>query len=178
MTSDRVPNFFELFGLPVGFDIDAGDLSLRYRDLQRRVHPDRHATATAEERRLAMQFTTLVNEAYQTLKEPVRRGRYLLGLEGLVADGETDTAMAPAFLMQQMELREALDEARHDKNPAERLAALAGEVGRRMQDKIGEFRDCYAQGPAARLQAKNAVREMQFLEKLQKEIGSLEEEFG
>jgi molecular chaperone HscB len=178
MTSDRVPNFFELFGLPVGFDVDVGDLSLRYRDLQRRVHPDRHASATAEERRLAMQFTTLVNEAHQTLKEPVRRGRYLLALEGLVTDGETDTAMAPAFLMEQMELREALEEVRHHEKPAARLADLAGEVGRRMQDKIGEFRNFYVQGPTARPQAKNAVREMQFLEKLQKEIGSLEEEFS
>jgi molecular chaperone HscB len=178
MTLDRVPDFYELFGLPVGFDVDTGDLSLRYRDLQRRVHPDRHATATAEERRLAMQFTTLVNEAYQTLRDPVRRGRYLLEREGLATDGETDTAMAPAFLMEQMELREELEETRHDEKPAERLAGLAREVGRRMQDKIGEFRSFYAQGPAARAQAKNTVRELQFLEKLQKEIGSLEEEFG
>jgi molecular chaperone HscB len=178
MSSDWAKNYFELLGLPVGFDIDTGDLALRYRTVQRRVHPDRHATASAEERRLSMQMTTLVNEAYQTLKDPVRRGRYLLNLDGTTSDSETDTAMEPAFLMEQMELREGLDETRRMSDPHKRLAELAGDVAQRMRNKIAEFRGYYAQGAATRAQAKNAVREMQFLEKLLKEIASLEEELG
>lgn len=177
MHSERAKNYFELFGLPTGFDVDAGDLSLRYRELQRRVHPDRHSSASPEERRLSMQLTTLVNEAYQTLKDPVRRGRYLLTLQGVVWD-ETDTAMDPAFLMEQMELRETLEEAQRHDDPHTRLAEIANDIERRLDDKIGEFRGFLAQGEAGRDQARNAVREMQFLEKLLTEIDNVEEELG
>ncbi len=177
MRTEWEKNYFELFGLPVGFDVDVADLAVRYRDLQRRVHPDRFSSASAEERRLSMQLTTLVNEAYQTLKDPVRRGRYLLTLDGMPAD-DTDTAMDPEFLMEQMELREGLEEARSQTDPHKRLAEIANDIEKRLEGKIGEFRRHYAQGQASRCQARNAVREMQFLEKLLDEIDSLEEELG
>ena len=171
-------NHFELFGLPVTFDVDADDLTSRYRELQRRVHPDKFANASGQERRLSLQMTALVNEAFQTLKDPVRRGRYLLSLRGIDLGDETDTEMDPEFLMKQMELRENLDEVRQTDDPHKHLAELANQIERQLQDGISEFRRALAEDtPEANKKARNAAREMQFLEKLREEIDNLEEEF-
>lgn len=172
-------NHFELFGLPVAFDIDANELTSRYRELQRRVHPDKFANASDQERRLSLQMTALVNEAFQTLKDPVRRGHYLLSLRGIDVGEETDTAMDPAFLMEQMEWREHLEEIRRADNPHKQLVELAGRIGQRMQDKIGHFRNALEKDSPEELgKARNIVREMQFLEKMQTEIDNLEEEIS
>jgi molecular chaperone HscB len=172
-------NHFELFGLPVAFDIDAGDLASRYRELQRHVHPDKFANASDQERRLSLQMTAQVNEAFQTLKDPVRRGRYLLSLRGIDIDEETDTAMDPAFLMEQMEWRENLEEMRQADNPHKQLAELANRIEQGMQDKIGQFRLAFGKGsPEEIAKARNIVREMQFLEKMRQEIDDLEEELS
>jgi molecular chaperone HscB len=175
MVSEAGKNFFELFGLPVGFDLDSGELSVRYRELQRMVHPDKYAAGSDAERRVSMQLTTRVNEAYQTLKDPVRRARYLLSLGGTDPREETDTAMDPAFLMEQMELRETLSEVRALSDPHKMLAELANETMIRMQQKIGLFRDSYARDP---VRARQSLREMQFLDKLRREIEELEEELA
>ena len=170
-------NHFELFGLPVTFDVDVDDLASRYREMQRRVHPDRFANASDQDRRLSLQMTALINEAFQTLKDPVRRGRYLLGLRGVDLGDETDTAMDPAFLMEQMELREQLDEVRQADNPHKLLAELANRIEQRMHDSIENFRNVLTEGtPEADRKARNVVREMQFLEKMRQEIDNLEEE--
>lgn len=172
-------NHFELFGLPVAFDLDADDLASRYRELQRRVHPDKYASASDQERRLSLQMTALVNEAFQTLKDPVRRGRYLLSLRGVDVGEETDTAMDPAFLMEQMEWRENLEEIRQADNPRKQLVELANRIGQRLQDKIGHFRQALDKdSPEETGRARNIIREMQFLEKMQQEIDNLEEELN
>jgi len=170
-------NHFELFGLPVTFDVDVDDLASRYREMQRSVHPDRFANASDQDRRLSLQMTALINEAFQTLKDPVRRGRYLLNLRGVDLGDETDTSMDPAFLMEQMELREQLDEVKQADNPHKHLAELANRIEQRLQDGIGTLRRVLMEGTAeADSQARNAVREMQFLEKMRQEIDNLEEE--
>ena len=172
-------NHFELFGLPAAFDIDADDLASRYRELQRRIHPDKFANASDQERRLSLQMTALVNEAFQTLKDPVRRGRYLLSLRGVDVGEETDTAMDPAFLMEQMEWRENLEEIRQADNPRKQLVELANRIEQSMQDKIGQFRQAVGKDSLEEIgKARSIVREMQFLEKMQQEIDSLEEELG
>lgn len=176
MQVDWSKNYFELFGLPVQFDLDLADLLTRYRELQRQVHPDRFTSAPAEERRLSMQFTTLVNEGYQTLRDPVRRARYLLGLSGAAMNDETDTSMKPEFLMEQMELREALEEARAREDALRRLAELANDIERRHAAKIEELRASFDRGPGALDATRNTVRELQFLDKLQQEIREQEEE--
>ena len=102
---------FELFGLPQHFNVDAAALDARYRELQREVHPDRFATASDTEKRLSMQMAVRVNEAYQTLKSPLRRARYLVELMGADIGAETNTAMPADFLAEQMEWREGLEEA-------------------------------------------------------------------
>lgn len=171
-------NFFELFGLPVTFDVDGAQLSLRYRDVQREVHPDKFATATDAERRLSIQLTALVNEGYQTLRDPVRRARYLLELNGVSLDTDTDTRMAPQFLLEQMELREALAEARELSEPHKRLAELSNRAELRMREKIDAFRTAYAAGETGRAEARERFREMQFLAKLSREIEDVEEELA
>jgi molecular chaperone HscB len=96
---DFSKNYFELFGLPVGYIVDGAELSERYRELQRIVHPDRYANASDQERRLSIQGAALINEAYDTLKDPVARGSYLLGLHGVEMDALNESTQDMEFLM-------------------------------------------------------------------------------
>lgn len=109
-------NHFDLFHLPQRFALDAKALDDAYRGIQGQVHPDRFVNAGDAERRVAMQWATRANEAYQTLKNPMKRAAYLCELNGIDLNVESNTAMAPAFLMQQMEWREALEEIKPKKN--------------------------------------------------------------
>ncbi len=103
---------FELFDTEPRFTQDRTALDARWRVLQAEVHPDRFATEGAAAQRIAMQWAVRVNEAYQRLKDPIRRAAYLCELNGAAIDAENNTAMPTPFLMQQMEWREALDDAR------------------------------------------------------------------
>src|SRR5438105_1092076 len=118
---------FELFGVPRRFEQDRAALDARWRALQAEVHPDRFATQGAAAQRVAMQWAVRVNEAYERLKDPLRRAAYLCGLHGAPIDAEDNTAMPPAFLLQQLEWREALDEA----TDTAEVEALAREVAAR-----------------------------------------------
>lgn len=102
--------------MPVMFEIDTQQLDAAYREVQGRVHPDKFVTATDAEKRVAMQWATRANEAYQTLKNPLKRAMYLCEMNGVDLATESNTHMPTAFLMQQIEWREALDEARDAKN--------------------------------------------------------------
>lgn len=167
--------YFELFGLPERFDIDAAELASRYRELQRRFHPDRFAAASESDRRRSVQMTAEINAAYQALRDPVARGRYLLELRGVAMHADTDTRMEPAFLMQQMELREALAETRAVADRSARLARLQRQVEELMEQKVAALRRHLAAGGGdGNAAARNAVREMQFLQKLTREIEELE----
>ncbi|MBK6907398.1 MAG: Fe-S protein assembly co-chaperone HscB [Rhodocyclaceae bacterium] len=104
-------DYFALLHVPRTQAQDVAVLDAHFRELQGRVHPDKHAHATTADQRLAMQWATRVNEAYQALKHPLARARYLLGLLGHDVAVETNTAMPPEFLMAQMELREAVEDA-------------------------------------------------------------------
>jgi molecular chaperone HscB len=117
-------NHFDLFGLPPRYALDASRLERGYRDLQSRVHPDRFAASPEAERRVAMQWAARANEAYRTLRDPIGRARYLLSLKGYDTGEETNTAMPPDFLMQQMEWREAVAQAR-EASDAPELRSLA-----------------------------------------------------
>src|SRR3979490_1582945 len=104
-------NHFELFGLEPVFALNAESLDSAYRDIQAKVHPDRFAHAGDAERRASLQWTTRVNEAYRSLKNPVQRASHILALHGVDVAFETNTAMPAAFPGQQMELRESLENA-------------------------------------------------------------------
>jgi molecular chaperone HscB len=102
---------FTLFGLAPRHALDRAALDARWRELQAEVHPDRFAAEGAAAQRVAMQWAVRVNEAYQRLKDPLRRAAYLCELRGAPVDAERNTAMPGAFLVQQMQWREALAEA-------------------------------------------------------------------
>src|SRR3954462_2743583 len=161
---------FELFGLTPRFQLDAVALERAYREIQARVHPDRFAHAGDAERRASLQWTTRVNEAYRALRNPVQRASHFLSLHGVDVAFETNTAMPEAFLMQQMELRESLEDAVATKN----LAALAS-----LQSKLEADQRALERQIAAAIDEKQdypraagLVRELQFLDKLEAEIDS------
>ena len=169
MDADFATDYFELFGLPRRFVIDSARLAAAYRELQSQVHPDRFAAASDAERRRSMQWATFANEAYRTLRDPLARARYLVNLHGVETAEETNTAMPPEFLMQQMEWREAVADARSSRDEAELVALaeqLAGERGQ-LIDELETALDA-AQDYTA---AATLVRKLRFLEKLAEEIG-------
>jgi molecular chaperone HscB len=103
-------NDFELFGLPQQFALDRAQLDERWKALQRQAHPDRFAADGAAAQRVAMQWSVRINEAYQRLKNPLKRAAYLCELRGQPVNAESNTAMPPAFLVQQMQWRESLED--------------------------------------------------------------------
>ena len=165
---DLRSDHFALFGLSRGFRLDLSDLDSRYRDIQAQVHPDRFVHAGEAERRLSMQWATHANEAYQTLKKPLERARYLLNLAGHDVEAESNTAMPADFLMEQMEWREAVMEARigRDHHELEHLHnRLRADIGGRYAE-LGELLDDAADHAGAT----DRVRRLMFLEKLLHEI--------
>ena len=164
---------FELFGLEPAFALDAERLERAYRDIQSRVHPDRFANAGDAERRASLQWTTRVNEAYRALKSPVSRASHILALHGVDVAFETNTAMPADFLMEQMELREALENATRSKN-----AAALDELQRRIDDDKRALEGSLAERIDRQKDyagAAGLVRELQFLEKLEAEIDAAHE---
>jgi len=176
MSFQPTRNHFELFDLPVAFDVDGETLSLRYRDLQRAVHPDRYANASDRERRLAVQQAANINEGYRVLRDPLARARYLLELKGVALD-DTDTAMDPAFLMEQMELREALGEVRGAQDPFAALNAVRDDIERHERELMQALAALFARDDAGSLeQAREQVRKLQFMNRLLDEVERLEED--
>ena len=159
---------FALFGLPRAYAIDGGALETLYRDVQARVHPDKHAHLADSDRRIAMQWATQVNEAYRTLKNPLLRARYLLQLYGHDAKIETNTAMPAEFLMRQMELRETVAEARAADDVAQ-LDALDSQVRKEMAAQQEELRRALDE-THDKAHAAEIVRQLMFQEKLLSEI--------
>lgn len=165
---DLTADFFSLFDLPRTFRLNLSELDSRYRDVQAQVHPDRFANAPEAERRLSMQWATRANEAYMTLKKPLERAKYLLELAGHDLQAESNTAMPADFLMEQMEWREAVMEARSggDHHELEHLyQRLRGDIDARY-DELGVLLD-ERNAPET---AVDRVRRLMFLEKLLYEI--------
>ncbi|HVK56193.1 MAG TPA: Fe-S protein assembly co-chaperone HscB [Burkholderiales bacterium] len=168
MTSDFSKSYFELFKLPVSYKIDTARLEVAYREVQSRVHPDRFVSAPEAERRRSMQWATHANEAYTTLKKPLARARYLLKLHGVDTAEETNTAMPVDFLMEQMEWREAIVEAKQDFDSdalqalTQKLSSERGALLAALEMTIDVEHDYQT--------AAGAVRKLRFLEKLQDEI--------
>ena len=171
---DFTQTHFALFGLPQTYTLDRDKLDSAYRELQNTVHPDRFAAQPEAEQRVAMQWATRANEAYQTLKHPVNRGVYLLQLQGIDAFDASNTKMTPAFLMQQMEWREVLDDVRVAKKPAA-LDALTDELRtahRHIEAQLADLIDTKHNFDGAC----EAVRQLRFMDKLIAEAGDVYEE--
>ena len=169
MNADFKKNHFELFGLPPAFRIDPVALERSYRELQSQVHPDRFAAGSDAEKRVSMQWATRANEAYQTLRDPVKRARYLLSVQGVDTEEETNTAMPAPFLMAQMEWREEAAAARAARDGAalERLDVSLRSEERTLLAALEAALDAThdtALGAAL-------VRKLRFIEKLKDEVG-------
>lgn len=155
---------FSLFGLPERYALDLDALTLAWRDVAARVHPDRFATASAPERRVAMQWSSRANEAYRTLRDPLERARYMCERAGVDLQTETNTAMSGEFLMQQMTWREMLDDARQARDVdafdalENELEQARAQLARSLTDLIDNQRDFARAG--------EQVREWMFVEKM------------
>jgi molecular chaperone HscB len=120
-------NYFELLGLPVSFEIDPRQLNDNYRKIQKSIHPDKFANASDMERRLSVQKTAQINDAFQTLKIPLKRAIYLLSLTAYELS-ENDNSLATGFLMEQMELRENLAAVSSAEQPLDALGVISDDV--------------------------------------------------
>jgi molecular chaperone HscB len=165
---------FTLFGLPVSYALDSARLDQAYRDIQAEIHPDKFAQAGEAEQRLSMQWTTKVNEAYQTLRKPFERADYLLRLRGIHAMDASNTSMPMDFLVQHMAWSEELAEARADQDVAvlDRLEQTLRGEARALQARLGTAIDQSHDYPAAA----ETLRKLRFTEKLLAEVGNAYEE--
>ena len=168
---DFTLNHFELLGLPVRYAIDAKALDAAYRELQRSVHPDRHAASDDASRRLALQAAARVNEAYRTLADPVGRAGYLLSLSGVEAFGETDTALALDFLERQLDRREraSLAADAHDESALEVLLDEVRGEAVATESMLAKLLDTDRRFAEAR----GRVRELRFLSKLAEDVDAM-----
>ena len=166
------PCHFALFELRPSFNLDLDQLAVRYRELARSVHPDRFADASEREQRLALERSANLNEAYQTLKSPPKRARYLLAMGGRELPLEV-TVHDPEFLLQQMQWREELEDLQ-DSADLTGIAAFKRRL-KVAQDELNQsFAACWDDA-AQREQAERLMRRMQFLDKLTYEVRQLEE---
>jgi molecular chaperone HscB len=158
-------NDFEIFGLSPKFAVDRAALDARWKDLQREAHPDRFATADAQTQRQAMQWSVRINEAYQRLKDPLKRAAYLSELHGAPVQAENNTAMPAAFLMQQMQWREDLEEA-DGQVDLERMADEVAATRRKMLQDLQTTADDLQDWPALARQ----VRALMFVERFASDV--------
>ncbi len=160
-------NHFALFRLPEQFALDRQALDTAYREIQNLVHPDRFVNAPESDRRAALQWASLANDAYQTLRNPVRRAAYLCSLKGFPLDTQSSPSMPPDFIFEQIEWREHLDNARIEKN-----LELLEELGTRLRERSKEQMDIIEQELNRNHFdiAIQEVRKMMFLQKFGDEI--------
>ena len=163
-------NHFELFGLSPSYRIDSAALARAYRALQGEVHPDLHAAGSDTQKRLALQASARVNEAYRTLEDPVARAEYLLRLRGVEATAETDSRLPVAFLTEQLERREAA-EAAATAQDEQALAALIAEVRADAGARQADVERALERDDLE--EARMRVRELRFLAKLAEDLDTM-----
>ena len=158
-------NDFELFGLKPCFAQDRAVLDARWKDLQRQAHPDKFAAQGASAQRVAMQWSVRINEAYQRLKDPLKRAAYLCELNGAPVNAENNTAMPAAFLMQQMAWREELEEAQHA-DALEQLRQQVKQAERAAHERLAQLLDLQQ----AWADAAGQVRILMFIERFARDL--------
>lgn len=164
-------NFFDLFGLPVAFEIDVGKLSLTYKTLAQVTHPDKFANAGNAEKLMMVQKSAQVNDGFQVLKNPISRAEHILELRGIELRHEQQTIQDPEFLMQQMEWREQLEEAEQAADPDQVLAVLDADIGVYSKAHTARLAELILENSKQSDQdAANELRKLKFLTKLHKEI--------
>ncbi|MDR9829763.1 co-chaperone HscB [Vibrio sp. FNV 38] len=166
-------NYFELFGLPNQFSLDGSLLSSQFRELQKRFHPDNYARASERDRLMAVQKASEINDAYQTLKQPISRAEYILSTHNIELHSEKQTLQDPMFLMEQMELREELEHISSSPDGAEELFDFDRKVGKMYKQHLQwltEQLDAQSWNDAA-----DMIRKLKFVAKLKNEIERVED---
>jgi len=169
---DISQDYFTCYALPRDFSIDLVVLRQSHRGLPQKHHPDRFVTGTDSEQRQAVQITAYLNQAYATLLEPLSRGIYLLQLQGMDPLAPTNTQMPMDFLLQQIELRESLEDMSQVQDPEAKIDAMASDL----QHQAGQLESDFAQayGSSDFETAETVVRKLQFIVKLQQQLDALE----
>ncbi len=167
-------NYFALLAVPQGYEVDIAALTKSYRALQRDAHPDRFASGSERDLRLAVQQSSFINEAYETLVSPTRRAAYLLKLAGVDSDMSSTTFQDPEFLMQQMQLREELSELQDASDPEQALDVFYRDLEGAASGQKNIFSQAYNQQEFDSALA--AYAKLQFLEKLRSEAELKESE--
>lgn len=175
MNIDLTRNYFELFGIPEGFEIDQDKLAEKYHSFQNALHPDRFANASDQERRISVQSTAFVNEAYTTLKSDLKRAHYLLKLRNIDFNADTETSNDAEFLMQQMELHERVEGVDNVTDPMAALDDLSQELKQQQAQLISQFSAQYTAGNIP--EAKDTALKLQYYERLTNQIRKKQEKY-
>lgn len=168
--------YFELFAIPVDYNVDLATVNKNYLELQRAVHPDRHANASSRDKLLAVQNTAEINDALQTLKHPVKRAEYMLSELGVDIRAEQQTLQDPQFLMQQMELREELEELTTSADPDAAIAQFEQQIKQLDSQYSAQLAEQLASNDEQQWQlAADNIRKLKFVYKLRDELERIED---
>jgi molecular chaperone HscB len=164
-------NYFALFDIAPIFDINLAKLQEIHQTLQATYHPDRYVMANAQQKRLSVQNAAMINDAYQTLKDPIKRARYLLGMNGVDLGDENETTSDMVFLMEQIEHREVLEGCRSRENPMDSCEVLIQNLALRKANLEKEFVENFDSQQFEK--ARQVSRKMQFIERIQSQANEL-----
>ncbi len=169
---DLKQNYFEAFGLDIDFQIDKQHLREKQQALLAEFHPDRYVNASEQDKRLSVQQASWLNEAGQTLLNPVKRARYMLEVSGIELNDESETTSDTAFLMEQLVLREELDDCRKADDPM----AKCEDIALKLESKARQFADEFVQHfNSGKLEKARVVsRKMQFIHRIQEQVMDLQ----
>ncbi|MEZ9233777.1 co-chaperone HscB [Vibrio amylolyticus] len=166
-------NHFELFGLPIQFPLDGSLLSSQFRELQKRFHPDNFATSSERDRLMSVQQAAQINDAYQALKNPISRAEYLLTISGYELESEQQTMQDPLFLMDQMELREELEDIESASDAEDKLFDFEQRISKLFKQELGNLEAALEKAEWSL--AANLVRKLKFIDKLLQQIEQVED---
>ncbi len=166
--NDFSQNYFDLFGMPVDFQLDEKELHDAHRRLQSVYHPDRFVNSTDQEKRLVVQKAAWINEAYEILKNPVKRSRYMLTLGGMNLKDDSETTADKDFLLEQIELREEMDQCHSCQDPMRCCDHITGKLDQRSREYAADFEAFYNQGQLN--EALKVSKKMQFVQRVIEQI--------
>lgn len=169
---DFSQNYFELFGLNPVFDLDPGKLHTEQQRLQSGFHPDRFVNASDQEKRLSVQMASRINQAYDSLRDPVKRARYLLEISGASLPDDSATTSDTEFLMEQIELREAIDACREHAEPLQQCELMETRLEQKATRLADDFKSEFNRGNLEKAVINS--RKMQFVQRIQQQLSELQ----
>jgi molecular chaperone HscB len=169
---DLSQTYFELFGLNPVFDLDCSRLHAEQQRLLATYHPDRYVNASDRDKRVSVQVASWVNQAYETLRDPVKRSRYLLKVNGVNIPDDSTTTSDTEFLMEQIELREQVESCRHDADGLQRSEQIEARLTQRANELAAEFVSHFEISEFDK--AMTSSRKMQFVQRIQQQLSELQ----